>query len=271
MSNPNKYIVNVNKIKQLVDLNKHYTNFNLRFKAVSQNQEDFYAAVVDQTTIDNVPDSEIEYKLANGSISGNVSSDKNVYQNHFLLLKSENPTIVEVEVELTELPKTQKQIPQSQRMGQGMGQGMAQGMAQGMPQGGCPIEHNSNGQTKSSFFNRRNLFILLGLFFIGLLVYFFMKSKTQPNKDDTSLIPRLSEESLQRQVYQPHLPKLSLASSASKSSGSIASSASSARSSLSKSSKSSSSEVSSSSSSKMSARSGVNTNLIEKLKSISLG
>jgi len=264
MSTPNKYVVNVNKIKQLVDLNKHYTNFNLRFKAVSQNQEDFYAAVVDQTTIDNLPDTEIQYKLANGSISGNVSSDKNVYQNHFLILKSENPITVEVEIELKELPNTQKHDVSQNT--QGMQQSMKQSMKQSMQQGRCPIENNLNGVEKSSLFNRRNLFILLGLFFIGILVYFFIKSKTQSNKDEL-LIPTLSRESLQKQLYQPHLPKLSLpsrsiASSASKSS--ISSRVSSARSS-----KSSSSQ--SSLSSKLSARSAVNPNLIEKLKSISLG
>ena len=268
MSIPNKYVVNVNKIKQLVDLNKHYTNFNLRFKAVSQNQEDFYAAVVDQTTIDNVPDTEIQYKLANGSISGNVSSDKNVYQNHFLILKSENPITVEVEIELKELPNTQKHDV-SQNI-----QGMKQGMQQGMQQGRCPIENNLNGEEKSSFFNRRNLFILLGLFFIGILVYFFIKSKTQSNKDEL-LIPILSRESLQKQLYQPHLPKLSLPSSGT-SSASSASSASkssiSSRVSSARSSKSASSQSSVSSlSSKLSARSAVNPNLIEKLKSISLG
>ena len=160
------------------------------------------------------------------------------------------------------------------QVNQRMNQGMNQRMNQRMNQGGCPIDNNLNGEEKSRFFNKRNLFILLGIFFIGLLVYFFMTSKSQPNKTD-SLIPRLSQETLERQtpLYQPHLPKLSLPSSASSRISLSSKSSISARSSLSRSSKSSSSQVSSSSSgsSKTSARSGVNPNLIEKLKSISLG
>ena len=163
-------------------------------------------------------------------------------------------------------------------MNQGMNQGVNQGMNQGMNQTGCPIGNNSEG-LKSRFFNKRNLLLLLGLFFVGLLIYFFMNSKTQSNKE--LLSPKLSAESLQKQtplLYQPHLPKLDLPShiSSSLSSKSIGSSRASisSRSSLSSrasgSSKASSSS-SSSVSSKLSARSGVNPNLIEKLKSISLG
>jgi hypothetical protein len=155
---------------------------------------------------------------------------------------------------------------------QGPNQRMNQGPNQRTNQGGCPIENNLNGQEKSRFFNKRNFFIVLGLFFIGLLIYFFITSKSQPNKTD-SLIPRLSQESLERQIplYQPHL---SLPSHVSASRSSVSSKSSiSARSSLSRSSNSSGSQISSSSSgsSKTSARSGVNPNLIEKLKSISLG
>lgn len=100
-----KEVISLGKTKRLIDLNKSYTNFKLTFNVVSENQEDFFLAVVDQKTLDEVADSDIEYKLANGSLSGSVVSDKNIYQNYFLILKSENPVNVNVEINIEELPK----------------------------------------------------------------------------------------------------------------------------------------------------------------------
>lgn len=92
------------KIKQLIDLNGDSTNFDLSFKVTCQDDTPYNILVVDQTTLDNTP--ELQYKEARKSISGNIVADKNVYQNYFLILKSEKPCVVDVELTKKVLPKT---------------------------------------------------------------------------------------------------------------------------------------------------------------------
>jgi hypothetical protein len=93
------------KIKKLVDLNGDTVNFDINFRVKSKNNQPFEMLVVDQTTLDSNPN--IEYKkVVNGEISGNLVHDKNIYQNYFLILKSENPCECEVEIQKKELPKT---------------------------------------------------------------------------------------------------------------------------------------------------------------------
>lgn len=87
--------------QQLVDLNGDTVNFDLTFTATAKNGESFEVVVVDQSTLDNNPS--IEYKQANGSISGNIVSDKNVYQNYFLCLRSQQPCDVEVVITKQEI------------------------------------------------------------------------------------------------------------------------------------------------------------------------
>jgi hypothetical protein len=94
----------IGKIKQLIDLNGDNTNFDLSFTVTCQDDTPFYLLVVDQTTLDNTP--ELEYKEVNGSISGNIVADKNIYQNYFLILKSDKQCNVDIEITLKILPKT---------------------------------------------------------------------------------------------------------------------------------------------------------------------
>lgn len=90
--------------KQLIDLNGASTNFDLTFTATSSENSDFHALVIDQKTLDTVPHDTLEFKRANGSISGNIVSDKNVYQNYFLCLKSDKQCQVEVVINKKEIP-----------------------------------------------------------------------------------------------------------------------------------------------------------------------
>jgi hypothetical protein len=94
--------IQVNKIKQLIDLNGDKTNFDLTFNVKSINKEPFEAIVVSQSQLDSGIDFEYK-KVNNGIISGNIINDKNVYQNYFLLLKSENPTECEIEITIKEI------------------------------------------------------------------------------------------------------------------------------------------------------------------------
>ena len=96
-------IYNVGKIKQLIDLNSDRTNFELNFKVSSKNNLPFYAIVVNQKTLDN--DDKLDYKhVTNGIITGNIVSDKNVYQSYFLLLKADEPCECNVTLDIKDIP-----------------------------------------------------------------------------------------------------------------------------------------------------------------------
>jgi len=84
----------VNKRRQLVDLNGDSKNFDLTFTCTSKDDTPFDVLVVDQTTLDSTPT--LQYKKANGTISGNIVADKDVYQNYFLVLKADKPCQVTV-------------------------------------------------------------------------------------------------------------------------------------------------------------------------------
>jgi hypothetical protein len=92
------------KIKQLIDLNGESTNFELSFTIKCKDDTPFQILVVDQTTLDN--STELDYKDARKVISGNIIADKNIYQNYYLILRSEVPCVVDVELNKKELPLT---------------------------------------------------------------------------------------------------------------------------------------------------------------------
>lgn len=96
-------IYNISRQKQLIDLNGDTVNFETNFRVVSENNQPFEAVVVDQTTLDNSP--ELKYQPApKGEIAGSLRQDKNVYQNYFLVLRSENPCRCQVTIDKKEIP-----------------------------------------------------------------------------------------------------------------------------------------------------------------------
>ena len=95
---------NLGKIKKLIDLNGDSINFDLSFTVTCKDDTPFNALVVDQSTLDN--GQELVYKEVKKTISGNILADKNVYQNYFLILKSDSPCDIELEIVKKDLPKT---------------------------------------------------------------------------------------------------------------------------------------------------------------------
>jgi hypothetical protein len=98
-----KQTYHVDKTQQLIDLNDDFTNFDLTFTVTSADNSDFYALVVDMNVLNS--GNPLDFKLAHGSISGNIISDNNVYQNLFLALKAaDTPCDCEVTIEIKEIP-----------------------------------------------------------------------------------------------------------------------------------------------------------------------
>lgn len=91
--------------QQLVDLNGDTTNFDLSFIVTSIDGSPFNLIVVDQNTLDNNPN--LDYKhVDSGTISGNIISDKNIYENYYLCLKSDKNCEVEITIDKKEIPPT---------------------------------------------------------------------------------------------------------------------------------------------------------------------
>jgi hypothetical protein len=102
--------------KQLLDLNGSSVNFDLTFSAKSLDNSPFDAIVVDQATLDSNVNLDFQ-RATDGIISANIVSDKNVYQNYYLCLKSDKPCQVEVVIDKKEinanLPSPQSPLPLS--------------------------------------------------------------------------------------------------------------------------------------------------------------
>lgn len=149
----------IGQIKKLIDLNGDTTNFDISFQVSSRNKEPFQLLVVDQTTLDNTP--ELQYKnVDNGTISGNIVQDKNVYQNYFLVLKSDNPCECDIEITKKELPKSVPQIPQIKQ---------------------TVTAPNNSHSTKKDGFNWVKIFLILGVI-VGIGVVLYLYSKKSPEK-----------------------------------------------------------------------------------------
>lgn len=91
------------KVKKLIDLNHDMINFKANFE-IKTLSKPFQALIINQYTLDTVESSQLEYKQVDTSISGEVIADKNVYQNYYIILRSDEPTEVEVKLETTRLP-----------------------------------------------------------------------------------------------------------------------------------------------------------------------
>jgi hypothetical protein len=97
-----KKIYNIDNRQTLVDLNGDSINFKLDFRVSSKDNNEFEMLVVTQATLDS--GKPIEYKKVQGSMSGNMLSDKNVYQNYYLILRAQQSTEVTVELNFEKLP-----------------------------------------------------------------------------------------------------------------------------------------------------------------------
>lgn len=95
---------NVNKTKQLIDLNGHLTNFKAVFNVKSDNDAEFDVAIVDQNILDSEDENAIKYKHATGIINGEIFNDNDIYQNYFLIIGSKKPCKCEVTVEVNQIP-----------------------------------------------------------------------------------------------------------------------------------------------------------------------
>ena len=106
--------IKLTPIKQLIDLNGDKVNFDLNFNVTSANKVPFDALVVTQKMLDS--ESPLEYKkVKEGTINGNIVSDKGVYDNYLLLLKSDTPVECQITIDIKDIPINQEFFRQLQQ------------------------------------------------------------------------------------------------------------------------------------------------------------
>jgi hypothetical protein len=161
----------ISSIKQLVDLNGDSTNFDLTFNSVSQNNEPYSMLVVSQKNLDS--GETLKYKTVNGSISGNIRSDKGVYDNYFLILKAEKPTKVMVTIEKNEVAESTTPI-----------EGFMEDVKEQHPQQQV-VNSSGNGRTIKII-----LIVVVVLAGAGLAYYFWKRNKNMSTSSSvTTSVP----------------------------------------------------------------------------------
>lgn len=165
----------LNKMKQLVDLNGDTTNFDLTFTATTKDGSNFDAIVVDQTTLDSNPS--LEYKKADGTLSGNIISDKGVYQNYFLVLKADKPCECDITIDMKEITeKIQEPTQQS--------------------------NHHLIPRQQNMLLPKKSYkWILILVLVLGAIVlYWYLSSKNSTTDSKPELIPNSPASSMSRSI-----------------------------------------------------------------------
>lgn len=144
--------ITLSKIKQLIDINENLVNFEINFKITTKNNEPFEMVVVDQNTLNNNPN--LEYKKVNGSISGTIRNDNNIFQTHFLVLRADNPCECLIMFDKKEI----------------------------MPE--MKILENETSNTEPSFVKKYFSYILISIGICVAIWYFFFRNKN--NQDVVS-------------------------------------------------------------------------------------
>ena len=110
--------IKLTTVKQLIDLNGDKVNFDLVFEVKTVDNSPFEALVVTQTILDS--EEELKYKnVSEGIISGNIVSDKGIYDNYFILLKANKNVECDINIIIKDIEVNkvfQQQQQQQQQM-----------------------------------------------------------------------------------------------------------------------------------------------------------
>jgi len=102
-----KFDIEITKKPQLIDLNDSEKNFQIKFKVVTENEEDFLAIVLNKEELDKYSDlNEVEMKKSPGIIKGTLECNEDKTENYFLVVKKEgDPCKATVEIDINEIEK----------------------------------------------------------------------------------------------------------------------------------------------------------------------
>ncbi len=190
----------IGKLQQLIDLNQDNTNFKAEFKVSSKTDKPFMMLVTSQSQLDDPNVNNLEFKEVKGYIGGNIIADKNIFQNYFVVLKSDDDQEVELEVILEPLPDN---IPQQQQHQQ---------QQQPQPQPQHPSQQTSNiikppePQPRKNFLKSKYfIWILVGVAVLALLYLLYTSYYNSSSEKGHSPSPSRSIRSIDNSPR--HTPK----------------------------------------------------------------
>lgn len=158
------------KIMQLIDLNGDSTNFDISFTVTCEDDTPYNILVVDQTTLDNTP--ELQYKEVKNSMSGKIIADKNVYQNYFLILKSDTECFVDVDIKKHVLPITPN--------------GPIDPKIEGTHHNTSNRERLKNTKSSSKFISWKKIGLIALVVIIGIGVLWWLYKRKVPDSSDNN-------------------------------------------------------------------------------------
>jgi len=165
-----KKTYNINTTQQLIDLNQDSKNFKLTFECKSLDPSDKYQILVlSQSQLDTQDSNNLPYKQVSHFISGNITSDQDIYQNYFLIIRSDKNCKVEVTIDKTDIEpniKNDVSLPVSNKTNK---------------------TNKTNKQIpKKKSFLRSSLFLWIIITIIGgVLLYFIFFTKTDNLKNSS--------------------------------------------------------------------------------------
>jgi len=174
---PNQYVIN--NVQQLFELNPNLVNFKSSFAVQSLSNEPFMGIVINQQHLDS--GEALVFKTADqGFFSGEIIQDNNLYTNWYLVLKSQKPNKVAIDIQTQPVPPRKSN------------QDLYNVDAH-------PHSHHPPIRSNESYFTPSNIMTGVGIVAAGVALYFayqyYKNSQSQKqsmNKVAASLLPEPS-------------------------------------------------------------------------------
>lgn len=171
----------VSNIKRLIDLNGDMVNFEIDYKVKSLSSTPFDMIIVDQKDLD--ASNSLEYKRVDTEISGKVISNNNEYHSYLIVIKSDSPTEVLVEI-IKKSVEPQLQQPPSEQQNPSQ-------------------SFQSNASLEESPTNRKIFLFIGGATVVCILLYLYFTnvfSRKEKSKEEDHILPALSPPAQQSVV-----------------------------------------------------------------------
>lgn len=94
--------IHLTSTPKLIDIHGPFVNFRTLYDVHTKNGSSFDIAIANQTQLDN---NEIQFQtISNGGTKGEFMYDRNEFQNHFIVLRSDTKSIVTLSYQTVQIP-----------------------------------------------------------------------------------------------------------------------------------------------------------------------
>ena len=151
--------------KQLIDLNEDATLFELDVNVKTENPNgEFDAVILTQTELDT---GNFDYRHFKGGMEAHLKNDKNIYQNHFICMKSDKKQNVFIDIKQHPTPPPVEEPPM-----------IPPPMIPQIP----PLTK------KESIFTWKTILIILAVIGIGIGLYFMWGSNSKETSESCNTV-----------------------------------------------------------------------------------